>query len=108
MTHGVGLAILTPRWMEYVLSEETAPRFARFGKEIFGVEGSSDRESAKLAIQALYQFFENLGVPIFGALGIGSEHFDEMAKHAMEAEGLAYAWVPLTAKDVKAIYEMCL
>ena len=28
ITHGVGLAILTPRWMEYVLSDETAPRFA--------------------------------------------------------------------------------
>lgn len=109
VTHGVGLAILTPRWMDYVLSEETAPRFARFGKEIFGVAGSSDMESAKLAIQALYQFLKSLGVPMsFGALGIGSEHFDEMAKHAVEAEGLAYAWIPLAAKDVKAIYEMCL
>lgn len=109
VTHGVGLAILTPRWMEYVLSDETAPRFAHFGKEIFGVEGNDDKESAKLAIQALYAFFESLGVPMnFAALGIGSEHFEEMAEHAVEAEGLAYAWIPLTAKDVKAIYEMCL
>lgn len=109
VTHGVGLAILTPRWMEYVFSDETAPHFAHFGKEVFGVEGSDDRESAKLAIQALYAFFESLGVPMnFSALGIGSEHFDEMAEHAVEAEGLQYAWIPLTAKDVKAIYEMCL
>ena len=109
VTHGVGLAILTPRWMEYVLSDETAPRFARFGKEVFGVAGSDDRESAKLAIKALYAFCESLGVPMrFGALSISSEHFDEMAEHAVEAEGLAYAWIPLTAKDVKAIYEMCL
>ncbi len=41
-------------------------------------------------------------------MGIGSEHFDEMAEHAVEAEGLAYAWIPLEPKDVRAIYEMCL
>ncbi len=109
VTHGVGLAILTPRWMEYVLSDETAPRFAHFGKEVFGVKGSDDMESAELAIKALYAFCEKLGVPMsLSALGIGPEHFDEMAEHAVEAEGLAYSWVPLAAKDVKAIYEMCL
>lgn len=31
VTHGVGLAIITPRWMEYVLSDATAPRFAHNG-----------------------------------------------------------------------------
>lgn len=109
VTHGVGLAIITPRWMEYVLSEETAPRFAHFGKEIFGVEGSDDMESAKLTIRALRSFFESLDVPMsFTELGIGSEHFDDMAAHAVEAEGLEYAWIPLEPKDVKAIYEMCL
>ncbi len=29
ITHGVGLAVLTPAWMSYVLSDTTAPRFAR-------------------------------------------------------------------------------
>jgi alcohol dehydrogenase YqhD (iron-dependent ADH family) len=109
VTHGVGLAIITPRWMEYILSEETAPRFAHFGKEIFNVEGQNDMESAKLAIKALANFFASLGVPMsFNELGIGTEHFDDMAAHAVDAEGLAYAWVPLNATDVKKIYEMCV
>lgn len=109
VTHGVGLAIITPRWMEYILSEETAPRFAHFGKEIFNVEGQNDMESAKLAIKALANFFASLGVPMsFTELGIGTEHFDDMAAHAVDAEGLAYAWVPLNATDVKKIYEMCV
>lgn len=108
VTHGIGLAIITPRWMEYILSEKTAPRLAHFGKEIFNVEGKDDMESAQLAIKALTAFFESLDVPMsFAELGIGDEHFDDMAAHAVEAEGLAYAWVPLDAKDVKAIYEMC-
>lgn len=109
VTHGVGLAIITPRWMEYVLSDETAPRFAHFGKEIFNAEGENDMESAELTIKALYDFFESLDVPMsFSQLDINSEHFDEMAEHAVEAEGLEYAWIPLKPGDVKAIYEMCL
>ena len=30
ITHGLGLAILTPRWMEYILDETTAPKFYQF------------------------------------------------------------------------------
>ena len=109
ITHGIGLAIVTPRWMKYILSDETAPRFAHFGKEIFGISGSNDMESAKLTIKALYDFFKSLGSPMsFSEIGIDSQYFEEMAEKAVESEGLAYAWVPLTAKDVKAIYEMCL
>ena len=38
ITHGHGLAILTPRWLTYVLSEETAPRIKRFGENVFGID----------------------------------------------------------------------
>ena len=88
---------------------EVLSHFAHFGKEIFGVEGKDAQESAELAIGALRSFFESLDVPMsFKELGIGPEHFDEMAEHAVSAEGLVYAWVPLGPKDVRKIYEMCL
>ena len=32
ITHGLGLAIVTPRWMEVVLDENNAEKFCRFGK----------------------------------------------------------------------------
>ena len=32
ITHGLGLAIVTPRWMEFVLDENNAEKFCRFGK----------------------------------------------------------------------------
>ncbi len=109
VTHGVGLAVITPHWMKYVLRVDTAPRFARFGKEVWGVCGKDDRETAKLAIEATRAFFESFHVPMsLTALGIGTEHFDEMASHAVDAEGLTHAWVPLEAKDVKNILEMSL
>lgn len=109
ITHGIGLGIVTPRWMEYVLSEETAPKFARFGREVFGVAGKDDLESAKLAIQAYRNFCQSLGTPSsLAELGIEADHLDEMAEYAVKAEGLTYAWVPLSAEDVKVIYEKCL
>lgn len=109
VTHGVGLAIITPRWMEYVLSEKTAPRFARFGKEVFNTDGKDDMESAKAAISATSKFFRSLGVPMtFTEIGVGAEHFEKMADHAVKFGGLEHGWVPLNERDVKAIYEMCL
>ncbi len=109
ITHGVGLAVITPHWMEYVLSEETAPRFAHFGKEVWGVRGKNDMETAKLAIQATKEFFEGFHVSAtLTALGIGIEHFDEMASHAVDVERLAHAWIPLEAKDVKNILKISM
>lgn len=31
ITHGLGLAIVTPRWMKYVLDETTVERFMNMG-----------------------------------------------------------------------------
>ena len=63
ITHGVGLAILTPAWMEYVLSEDTAPRFARFAREVFGVNEADDMKAAKLGIDKVREFNKSLGMP---------------------------------------------
>lgn len=36
--HGHGIAILMPRWMQYILNEEVAPVFYRFGVKCLEVE----------------------------------------------------------------------
>ncbi|MFP3394537.1 iron-containing alcohol dehydrogenase, partial [Brevibacillus sp. SIMBA_076] len=57
--HAGGLAILFPRWMEHVLDEDNAARFARLGTEVFDVEpGESDLETGKRTIQAVRAFFD--------------------------------------------------
>ena len=38
ITHGVGLAIITPRWMKHILSERTLPRFVKYGINVFGID----------------------------------------------------------------------
>lgn len=110
VTHGVGLAIITPRFMRYVLSENTVDRFAHYGAAVWGIDPAADRyEAARQAIDATEAFFRSLGVPMsLGELGIDDTCFETMAAHAVEAEGLAWAWQPLTEKDVVNILRMCL
>src|SRR5699024_9388693 len=44
--HGGGMAILFPKWMEYVLDDENVSRFKRFAVNVFGVDpsGKSDKQ----------------------------------------------------------------
>ena len=58
ITHGVGLAILTPNWMRWSLTPETAPRFAQYGVRVWHLNPQDDvMTNAQKAI-------EKTGVPI--------------------------------------------
>lgn len=110
ITHGHGLAILTPRWLSYVLDEETAPRIRRFGVNVMGIDASlSEMEGAKEAIKALEKFFfETLGLQSrLSDLGIDDRNFAVMAKKACFG-GVLHGFTDLTPDDVEKIFRMCL
>lgn len=109
ITHGVGLAILTPAWMEYVLSEKTAPRFARFAREVFGVKEQDTMKAAKLGIEKVKEFNKTLGMPAtLSEVGITEKKLDKMASEAVRTSGLASrAYVKLDSSDVEKILQMC-
>jgi hypothetical protein len=110
ITHGLGLAIVTPRWMEYILDDSTAPQFKKFGVNVFGVDPSlSDMEGAKKAIECLSSFlFETLGLQrTLSEIGIDDKNFRAMAKNAC-GNGVLQGFRPLTPGDVENIYRMCL
>ena len=105
ITHGEGLAIITPRWMRHILSDRTLGRFVKYGVNVFGIDaGLPGYEIAEKAIDATYAFFESIGIPMhLREVGIGEERLDEMARHIAVNEGLENAYVPLTEKDIKDI-----
>ncbi len=108
ITHGIGLAILTPNWMEYVLNEDTVWRFVEYGKNVWGITEGSDMEIAKAAIQKTREFFDSLGLPrTLREVGIDETHFDVMAQKAADG-GLKYGFIPLHQEDVKKIFKMAL
>lgn len=110
ITHGHGLAIVTPRWLTYILNENTAPAIYRLGTKVFGVsEGMDPMEGAKKAIEAVSDFcFNTLGLkPNLSDLQIDTEHFKAMAEHACMG-GVITGPMELRPDDVENIYKMCL
>ena len=110
ITHGLGLAILTPRWMEYILDDSTAPQFKKFGVNVFGVDASlPDIEGAKKAITCLNEFlFVTLGLQrTLTEIGIDDTNFTAMAANACQGETM-HGFKLLTPGDVEKIYRMCL
>ena len=110
ITHGEGLAIITPCWMRHILSEKTLPRFVKYGMNVFDIDATlPPRDIAEKAIQATHDFFASLGIPMtLREVGIDSSRIDEMARHVAETGRLENAWVPLTADDVAAIFRASL
>ena len=105
ITHGEGLAILTPRWMKHILSDRTVERFVKYGVNVFGIDKSLDKyEIADKAIEETYKFFESIGIPMhLKDVGIDESRIEEMAHHIAVNEGLENAYAPLTEKDIVEI-----
>ena len=110
ITHGVGLAIITPRWMRHILNEKTIDRFVKYGINVFGIDASLPKqEIAEKAIDATYRFFESINIPMhLREVGIDDSRIDEMAHHIAVNEGLENAYAPLTEQDIKKILEESL
>ena len=110
ITHGAGLAMLTPKWMRYVLSEDTVDKFYTYAVNVWGIAPSEDKMAvANQGIDATEDFFKKIGLPTtLGEFGIDDSRFEEMAKTAVKAGGLGNAYVPLAEKDVVEILKMCL
>lgn len=110
ITHGEGLAIVTPCWMKHILDhstgelhEQVVERCSNFGKNVFGVNTPEE------AIQAIHDFYKEVGIPMtLREVGIDESRINEMAHHVALTEGLENAWAPLLEEDIAAIYRACL
>jgi len=109
LTHGLGLSILTPAWMKYVLSEKTASRFARFAREVFDIEEDDDMKASKLGIEALEKWIKIMGLPLtFREVGIDNSKFELMAYEAVRTSGISSrSYVILNEEGVKDIFNLC-
>ena len=105
ITHGEGLAIITPRWMRHILSDRTVDRFVKYGVNVFGISANQDKFAiAHQAIDATYRFFDSIGIPMcLKDVGIDDSRIGEMAHHIAVNEGLEEAWVPLYEDDLVTI-----
>jgi len=110
ITHGLGLAILTPRWMEYTLNKNTVSKFYQFGVNVFGIDQKLPQmEVAKKSIEMLKEFlFDTLKLQsTLTEIDIDDTDFKVMAKKAAKG-GTMYGFQPLDAEDIEKIFRMCL
>lgn len=109
ITHGVGLAIVTPRWMRYILSDETVEKFCEYGRNVWGIEESDAYKCANMAIDATEQFFKDCGIPMtLTEIGIDDSKIALMAEDTIKYNDLQYAYVALDKEDVAKILKACL
>ena len=110
IAHGHGLAILTPRWMEYCLEESNAHRYVSLGVNVFGIDPKGEPMAiAKECIERMREFMSvTLNLPYtFTEVGIKREDFATMARKACRY-GAIRGFKTLEPQDVERIYEMCI
>lgn len=110
ITHGAGLAVITPKWMRYILSDATVDKFCDYAVNVWGLERIEDKfKLANYGIDATEAFFHKIGLPLtLKEFGIDDTKFEIMAKKAVKIGCLANGYVPLTENDVVNILKMCL
>jgi len=106
LTHGAGLAIIFPNWMDFVLDEKNAFKFARLGKNVFEIEDGDEMEVAKKTIAAIRAFFNSMGMPSkLSDVNIPDDRIEEMGKKAVKFGPIGY-FKRLNDKMIIEILEM--
>lgn len=108
ITHGVGLAILTPSWMKKVIDKDNCAKFAAYGRNVWGITEKDDMKAGLQAIEKTADFFKSLGLPQkLSEIGIDDSKFEEMAESALKNSRIG-TFKELNKKDIVEIYRMSL
>lgn len=112
ITHGEGLAIITPHWMKKILSPRTRERFVTLGTELFKIDPAlPEDEIAQQTIARTRDFFASLNIPMtLRAVGIDDSKLEAMADHILEKPIFAPEdyYVPLSKADTLEILKNSL
>ena len=109
ITHGVGLSILTPHWMKYILDDSTVDKFVEFGVNVWDIEKGPDKYAiANAAIAKTREYFVSLGIPTkLSEVGIDESNLEEMAKKSVRY-GKIGSLKPIDHNDVLNIFKSAL
>lgn len=110
VTHGEGLAVVTPAWMRYAMkNEKTWDKFVEFGVEVWNIDPTLDtQEILRLALENTEHFlFEDLKLPrTLREIGISDqEQFEFMASRT--GVGRENAFAPYDKEGALEIYKSC-
>lgn len=99
ITHGAGLAVITPAWLRYV-AEINPARMQRFAKNVMGVETLEE------GIAKLQAFYAAMKMPSkLSDFGLTQEALEACATSACARTGTIGQFKKLTSEDVLTIYK---
>lgn len=113
ITHGVGLAILTPRWMRWCLDENTAYRFVDIGVNVFGMDPSMPPlEMGEKVIEKFEDLFFNVfKLPrTLNELNFPKEEIPNIVERlgrVCTPNMQKLSFKPMEKEDIRAIFDAC-
>lgn len=100
VTHGAGLTVIVPAWMQFVGSRKPE-KVVRLGEKVFGLESPTVHDT----VAALKTFFQSIGMPTdFHTLGIDNLDIPRVVKGLERNKGAHVgSYVELSMEDVAEI-----
>lgn len=103
--HGAGLAVLHPALYRHIYMENI-PRFARFARNVWGVETEDDAQAAREGMEALAAFIREIGLPTtLTELGIPQD--TDLKAVAQSTNISAGCCKQLTGEEIYDIFMEC-
>ena len=110
ITHGLGLAILTPRYLRYTLNENNVDRYYKFGVNVWNIDSTLPKmEVAKKSIECLENLlYKDLELTNnLSDLNIDDKYFEEMANRIC-SNGIVEGFIDIDKEDIVKIFKECL
>ena len=111
ISHGEGLALLFPYWMEYALKANGPERFVMFANRVFGcqIDFENPETTARLGIKMLREFFNDLGMrSTISSVGGKIEDVPGMVENMFYGAPNHGNFVKLTPEIAAEIYTMAM
>ena len=103
VTHGMGLAVVHPNYLKFVYKNHLE-KFRSFAINVWNIdpEGKTDEELALESIEALQNFFKEIGAPTtLRELDIPKDKIKEMAENTASYKT---SYSDLSTSDIETIY----
>lgn len=110
ITHGVGIAILLPEWLNAIFKPEAYDKFYEYGINVWNIDPNIDKISVgKLSIKKTVEFLRELKMPkSLRSVGIkDNAYFDIMSKRAYRTH-ISTKYLSLTKEEICDIYTKVL
>lgn len=106
-SHGAGLALLFPYWMEYAMKTQGTDRFVMYASRVWGcqIDFENSEVTAREGIKAFQDFMREIGMPTrIGELGGKPEDIPGMVENMFYGAPNHGSFVKLTPEIASEIY----